>query len=365
MNRREACTLVGGIALAAAANPSLPAETKPLRVLILGGTGFIGPHFVTALRAHGHGVTLFNRGRRSAQTPEGVEQLIGDRAGQIDSLKGRDWDVVIDDSGYTPRQVKLTAEMLHGHVQHYVFVSSISAYADFAAAGIDENYKLAVLKDPTVEVVSGDTYGGLKVLCEQVVTRVFGKHSAIVRPTYIAGPGDPTDRFTYWPVRVSKGGEMLVPGSPNDPVQFIDVRDLADFMRLCAERRISGIYNACNAPRSVTMGALLEACKRVTNADTRFTWAGMKSLQAQGIGGDDLLEGNLFPIWTPADGPEAGASLIESKRAVEKGMRFRALEQTVRDTFEWHKQRPAPQQVLRAGITQAKEAELLAKLRAS
>jgi 2'-hydroxyisoflavone reductase len=355
---------VGGATLAAVADGAEPAATQPLRVLILGGTGFIGPHFVTALRAHGHELTLFNRGRGSSQTPKGVEQLVGDRAGQLDRLKGRDWDVVIDDSGYTPRQVKLTSELLHGHVQHYIFVSSISAYADFKSPGIDENYRLAELKDPSVEVVSGDTYGGLKVLCEQVVTQVFGNHCAIVRPTYIAGPGDPTDRFTYWPVRVSRGGEMLVPGSPRDSVQFIDVRDLADFMRLCAERRISGVYNACNAPRSVTMGTLVEACKGATKADTRFTWASTKSLQAEGIQGDDLLEGNLFPIWTPADGPEGGAALINSTKAVQKGLRFRALEQTVRDTYEWHKQRPAPQQLLRAGITQAKEAELLAKLRA-
>jgi 2'-hydroxyisoflavone reductase len=327
-------------------------------VLIFGGTGFIGPHFVTTLRAHGHKLTLFNRGKRNPNLFPDIETLIGDRDGQVDALKGRDWDVVIDDSGYKPKQVKLTTDLLKGHVQHYIFVSSISAYADFTTPGIDEDYRLATLKDPTVEEISDSTYGGLKALCEKTVEHAFGKHCAIVRPTYIVGPGDHTDRFTYWPVRVSRGGRMLAPGSAADPIQFIDVRDLAEFMRLCVEQRFNGSYNACNPPGAVTMGDLLEMSKQVSGAKTDVVWAPADFLEK-----NKALEGNEVPIWAPPVGELAGATLISSARAVEKGLRFRPLETTVRDTLAWHPTRPAAeQQKLRAGFTPEREAQLLALL---
>jgi 2'-hydroxyisoflavone reductase len=226
--RRDALKVFGGATLAALVDPAL-AKAKTLKVLIIGGTGFIGPHFVDALTAGGHKITLFNRGKRDPEVKPGIEQLLGDRNGEISSLKDRDWDVVIDNSGYTPSQVKATADALE-HVKRYIFISSIAVYADFAKA-IEEDYKLAELKDPTSEVVNGETYGGLKVLCEKVVETTYGKRATLIRPTYIAGPGDHTDRFTYWPVRVSKGGEMLAPGTPSDPFQYIDVRDLAGFIR--------------------------------------------------------------------------------------------------------------------------------------
>ena len=223
LNRRRALQLAGGTALAALLQNPVLAKAKPKKVLILGGTGFIGPHFVNAFKAGGHTLTLFNRGKRDPEADPGIEQLIGDRNGQIDALKGRDWDAVIDNSAYTPKQVKLTAELLKGHVKQYVLISSVAAYANFAKAGIDENYELKKLDDPTVEEVNGQTYGGLKVLCEQEVEKVYGKQATLIRPTYIAGPGDYTDRFTYWPLRVSKGGEMLAPGAPGDPFQFIEI----------------------------------------------------------------------------------------------------------------------------------------------
>ena len=361
-NRRDTVKVVGSVALAALCDSSVEAKSKPMRVLILGGTGFIGPHFVAALAAKGHRVTLFNRGRRSAQGADGVEQLVGDRGGQLDSLRNRDWDAVIDDSGYTPRQVRLTAELLRGHVQQYVFVSSISAYADFAVPGMDENYKLAQLKDPTAEVVNGDTYGGLKALCEQVVEQMYGAHGAIIRPTYIVGPGDYSDRFTYWPVRVARGGEMLAPGTADDPIQFIDVRDLADFMSLCVERRLGGRYNLCNPPRSVTMAMLLDTAKRVAHADTKFVWASQDFLEAQKVISEAEPDSNELPMWAAPKGAMAGAALLSCDRAVAKGLRFRPLEQTVRDTLEWQKGRPAEQQTLRAGLKPAREAELLEKL---
>jgi 2'-hydroxyisoflavone reductase len=360
MNRREAIKLGAATASVLLTGVAAAAEAKPLRVLIFGGTGFIGPHFVETLRARGHKLTLFNRGKRNPKLFPDVETLLGDRNGQVDALKGRDWDVVIDDSGYTPKQVKLTTDLLKGHVQHYIFVSSISAYADLTPPGIDEDYRLATLKDPTVEEITDTTYGGLKALCEKTVEQAFGKNSAVVRPSYIVGPGDPTDRFTYWPVRASKGGEMLAPGSASDPIQFIDVRDLAEFMRGCVEQRFNGSYNACNPPGAVTMGDLLETSKKLSGANTKFVWAPTEFLEK-----NKALETGEVPIWAPPVGELAGATLISSARAVEKGMRFRPLETTVRDTLAWHAKRPADQQQkLRAGFSPEREAQLLKMLKA-
>ena len=233
-------------------------------MLILGGTGFIGPHFVDALTAGKHKITLFNRGKRDPEAKEGIEQLLGDRNGQIDSLKGRDWDVVIDNSGYTPKQVKATADLLKGHVSHYIFISSVAVYADFKKADIDEDYPLAQLKDPTVDVVNGETYGGLKVLCEKVVEETYGKQATIIRPSYIAGPGDHTDRFTYWPWRVAKGGEMLAPGGASDRSSSSMCVTLpissGPVPRKSARRPLQPLQSA--AARD--MGSLLEDSKRIT-----------------------------------------------------------------------------------------------------
>jgi 2'-hydroxyisoflavone reductase len=359
MNRREA--IKGGAITAAGLlmGGNVLAQSKSLRVLIFGGTGFIGPHFVEVLRGAGHKITLFNRGKRNPGLFPDVETLIGDRDGKLDALKGRDWDVVVDDSGYVPRMVKLSADLLKDHVQHYIFVSSISAYADLTPPGIDEDYKVAVLKDPAVEQIRDDTYGGLKALCEQIVEKTYGERSAVIRPTYIVGPGDSTDRFTYWPARVARGGQMLAPGSPTDPIQFIDVRDLADFIRLCVEQRIPGRYNTCNPPGSVTMGDVLETSKRLTGANTTFVWADRDFLDKA-----KALESGEIPIWAPTTGELAGATLVSSARAVAKGLRFRPLEITIRDTLAWHDKRPAAQrEKLRAGLTPERETQLLAQLR--
>jgi 2'-hydroxyisoflavone reductase len=363
LKRRDALKLFGGATLAAVMSPAF-AAAKPQKILILGGTGFIGPHFVSVLTAGGHKLTLFNRGKSDVEADPGIEQLLGDRNGEISSLKGRQWDVVIDNSAYTPRQVKLTADLLKTNVKQYIFISSVAAYADFSKAGIDEDDKLATLADPTTEEVTGQSYGALKALCEQVVEGVYNEQATIIRPTYIAGPGDYTDRFTYWPLRVSKGGEMVAPGTPSDPFQFIDVRDLADFMRLAAEKHITGRFNLCNPPRSVTMGSLLDSSKRVTRADTRFTWASAEFLEAQGLIERDLFKPAAMPLWHSPASAAAGMALMSPARAVKKGLRFRSLETTIRDTLAWQKQRPAEQQTFRVGLKPEQEAELLQKLRA-
>lgn len=361
INRRDALLMAGAATLLAtetfAAAKAVP--VKPLKVLILGGTGISGPHLVRELRAAGHQLTLLNRGKRAPGLFKDVETLIGDRNSTLDVLKGRDWDVVVDNSGYFPRQLQTSTSLLKDHTQHYIYVSSISAYADLTPPGIDEDYKLAELKEPDATEITNDNYGGLKAVCESIVERTFGTRQAVVRPSYIVGPGDSSDRFTYWPVRVARGGEVLAPGSANDTVQFIDARDMADFMRACVERKISGRYNLCNPPGAVTMGALLETSKRVSKSNATFTWASQTFIEQQ-----KLVENGEIPIWAPPIGKEAGATLVSSARAVAQGLRFRDLETTVKDTLAWHEQRPADQKAkLRAGLTAEREAALLKQLK--
>jgi 2'-hydroxyisoflavone reductase len=359
VNRREILQLIA-VATVPLFGERTDAAEKPLRVLILGGTGFIGPHTIEALRRGGHRITLFNNDKESARKYPDLESLFGDRDGKIEALGGREWDVVIDNSGYVPRLVKLTADALKGSVGHYIFISSISAYADLTKPGIDEDYPLATLKDPSVEKVTEETYGGLKAACENVVRATYGSRYTVIRPTYIVGPGDPTDRFTYWPVRVSQGGEMLAPGKSGDPVQFIDVRDLAGFIAACAEHRYVGNFNLCNPPRRVSMGQLLDSSRRISKADTKFVWVDEKFIDAQ------KFPGNEIPIWSPTQGEYAGASLVASARAEAKGLKFRPLDVTVGDTLAWHATRPPERrEKLRAGLTMEQERALLEQWRQS
>lgn len=360
MNRREVLQATAAATLATIAGARLLAkEVKPMRILILGGTGFIGPHIVNACRERGHTLTLFNRGKRNAGLFPDLETRLGDRDGKLDSLNQGEWDVVIDNSGYVPRHVRLSAELLEPRIGRYIFVSSISAYADLSAPGIKEDHPTAKLADPAVEHVDGETYGGLKALCEQVVERIYGERATIIRPSYIVGPGDPTDRFTYWPARVARGGPMLAPGTPADPIQFIDVRDLANFMRHCAEQHIEGRFNACNPPRSVSIGALLDTAKKVSGSVAELVWANEAFLAE-----NKVLETGEIPIWAPTKGEYAGIALVDCARAVEHGLRFTSTETTVADTLAWHRTRPIEQQqTLPAGLSAEREAELLGKLK--
>jgi 2'-hydroxyisoflavone reductase len=360
MKRREAIQLFTAAAAATAISGPGLAQSQKLRILILGGTGFLGPHFVEALQAGGHQLTLFNRGKSNPGLFKNLETLIGDRDGKLDALQGRDWDVVIDDSGYVPRHVKLTADLLKDHVRHYIFVSSISVYGTFPKPGLNEDDKVATPPDPKVEEVTGETYPGLKAGCEQVVQSTYGQRCTIVRPHYVVGPEDSTDRFTYWVVRAARGGRMLAPGSASDPLQYIDVRDLAAFMRRCAEQRPPGRFNACTPPGAHTMGELMESGKRVSGSNATFVWADAAFIQSNG-----LMEKGEIPIWLPPTGPFAGALLVSSARAVQQGLRFRSLDTTVRDTLDWYNKRPADQrEKLAVGLTPEREAELLKQLTA-
>ncbi len=249
-----------GLVTLAGSVPGLWALTpapRPLKILILGGTGFIGPHIVNAAIARNHSVTLFNRGKSDPDLFAGVETIIGDRNDNIEGLKGREWDIVIDNSANLPRWVRATGELLSDHVGAYLFTSSVSVYSDYATVGQHESAPTIVLDDPTVEEVTGATYGGLKALSEQTTQDIYGDRAIIVRPTLIIGPRDKTDRFTYWPVRLARGGEVLAPGNGSDPVQFIDARDLANWYVHMAEQGTRGVFNGVGPLQPMAISEML------------------------------------------------------------------------------------------------------------
>src|SRR5580698_5811435 len=348
-----ACAAAGAVlpdALAVAADTGHAADTKPepktKTLLILGGTGFIGPHLTQEAQRLNWKVTHFNRGKRVADGVPGVETLTGDRKGQLDSLKGRKWDVVIDDTGYIPKYVKMSAELLAPNVGYCLFISSISAYASFAKPN-DEESPTGKLSDPNIEEITGETYGPMKALCEQYSAEAFKGRISIVRPGYIVGPLDSTDRFTYWPVRASKGGEMLAPGTPHDPVQIIDVRDLSAWMMKLVEARTNGYFNAVSPPRALTMGDLINASQHATpKAGTRATWVA-EDLLAKRWKPEELD----LPPWSPMSGETAGASLTSTARAQKAGLKTRPMQETVSDTLAWFHTLPADRQAkLRAGL---------------
>ncbi len=353
-----------GIRTATGGVEATASKPAPKRILVLGGTGFLGPAFVAAAQARGHTLTLFNRGKTRPELFPGVEKLRGNRDPNKDeglkALEGRTWDAVLDTSGYYPRMVKASAELLAPNVGQYIFISSVSAYAKNDTPGADETAETAKIPDPTVETMGKDFefYGGLKRLCEQAAEQAFPGRATIVRPGYIVGTDDRTDRFTYWPVRYEKGGEMLAPGSPQDPMQIIDVRDLGEWLLLLVERGTMGVFNAVGPEKPWTMGELFAACKEVTGQkDTRLTWVPSEFLIQQGEDG----EKGVIPIWAPPVGAMRGMHLWSNARAVAAGLRFRPPETTVRDTLAWFKTLPPErQEKLRAGIPPEREAELLA-----
>jgi 2'-hydroxyisoflavone reductase len=326
---------------------------------MLGGTGYIGPHMVSEFLRRGHQVSLFNRGRTNEGLFPDLETLLGDRDGGLDALKGRQWDAVVDNSGYVPRHVADSARLLSPAVSHYVYISTISVYATFAKPS-DENSPLGTIPDETVEEVTGETYGPLKALCEARARAEMGDDRlTVLRPTYICGPGDRTDRFSYWPVRTMKGGEMLWPGTPQDPIQIIDVRDLANFTVDCIEKKITGIYNTVTPVGSYSIGDLMNDSVAVTGADMTPVW-----VSGEFLVGSELSEGRSIPIWSSPDGTEAGAARVNGQRAFAAGLETRPPRETCRDIVRWWKTLPADRQAsMRAGLTAESEAKLLASFR--
>ncbi|NVB77927.1 MAG: NAD-dependent epimerase/dehydratase family protein [Kofleriaceae bacterium] len=371
---------------------------QPKRILILGGTGFLGPKTIDVALARGHSVTIFNRGKREKIQPleQKVEHLYGNRDPKLpadekspegspvglEQLEGKKWDVVIDNSGYFPRHVEASAKLLAPNAERYIYISSISAYAENPATGGDETTKLAELADPTVESMGDnfENYGGLKVLCERAAAAAFGAdRAAIVRPGFIVGPGDPTDRFTYWPARIAAGGEVLAPGSPDDPLQWIDVRDLAEFLVTLAEQGTAGTFNAIGPDLPARWGTVLDTCVTASGSGAKLTWVPTSWLEKHEMAGEDA-----FPIWVPPADKFAGFHRWKNERAKAAGLTFRTIDDTVKSLLAWfptelerrvrvtrelvegakargdEPPKMADPTVLRAGPTREREAELLA-----
>lgn len=338
---------------------------KSLRILMLGGTGFTGPHQVRYALSRGHKVTVFNRGKtHPGELPKEAEQLLGDRNGQLDALKGRTWDVAIDIPTSIPVWVRDAAQVLKGNVDRYVFISTISVYSDNSKPGMDETGPLAkyegadAMKETqaTLKASNYRLYGPLKALSEAEAEKWFPGKALIIRPGLIVGPGDESDRFTYWPVRLARGGEILAPGDPTDPVQFIDARDLAEWTIRMVEQGTTGVFNATGPKSTLTMGQMLAGIQQVTKADARLTWADAEFLAAQKVS-----PWSDMPVWVPPKADSAGFARISIARAVSKGLTFRSVPDTTQVTLDWFRAQPAERQAkLRAGIKPEREVEVLA-----
>lgn len=326
-----------------------------MNILIIGGTKFLGRHLVDSALARGHQVTLFHRGKTNPGLFPEIETILGDRETDLNKLSNRHWDAVIDTCGYVPRIVNVSAIGLERSVKRYVFISSISAYDDaiLSKIGIDESDPVGKLKDETVEEITGETYGPLKALCEKTVLDVYNERGLVIRPGLIVGPHDPTDRFTYWPVRIARGGDVLAPEKPTVPVQIIDVRDLSDFTIKLIEAKSSGIYNATGPDYELTFGVMLDACKQVSGSDANIHWASVEFLKQ-----NNVQEWSDMPVWVPDNEESAGFSRVDISKAIKAGLSFRPIEDTVRDTLAWANTRPADHE-WRAGLKTEKEQELL------
>lgn len=323
-----------------------------MKILILGGTVFLGKHLVNSALNREHEVTLFNRGVHNPEWFTKIEKLKGDRDGKLESLEGKKFDAVIDTCGYVPRIVKISAEFLKNNVTHYTFISSISVYKDFSETGMNESSEVGKLEDENLEEITGDTYGPLKYLCEKAVEEIYKDRALIIRPGLIVGENDPFDRFTYWPHRVKQGGKVLAPGPKEKNVQFIDVKDLADWTIKMVEEKKSGTYNATGPDYKLSFEKLIEESKKITKSEAEIEWVDEKFLLDENVGAYVEL-----PLWLPDE--MDGGNKVNVDKAISNGLKFRSLENTIKDTLEFDKTRQ--NYTFRAGLTSDKEEELLKK----
>jgi 2'-hydroxyisoflavone reductase len=363
------------------ATPGVPALPKsrrdvgrakaPLNILILGGTGFTGPEQVEYAIARGHRVTLFNRNKTRPDFFKGrvAEELIGDLNGDTSALQGKTFDVVIDNPTTFPAWVRNAGKYLAGNTKHYMFISTTSVYRDQSQIGIDENSPTTPMPadlDPYTLVPEHATrfYGALKTRAEQEVAALYPGIHTIIRPCLIVGPLDRTDRFTYWPARIDKGGEVLAPDKPDDPCQFIDSRDLAEWMIRMAEAKELGLYNAIGPEKPLTIAEMLYGVKAITTAGAQFTWVPWEFLQQQNV-----RPWRHMTVWQPPYGRTAGYQRRNASKAIAKGLTFRPLAVTAKDTLDWHKTRPEKEQLATLngeinGLSMTREAEVLAAWKA-
>ena len=334
------------------------ANQAGLSILILGGSGFIGPHVVGHAMARGHEMTLFNRGRTNTHLFPGVEKLVGDRNDDLTALEGCRWDAVIDNSGYDPDQLRLSVDLLGGATDQYLFTSTRAVYTDFTADVMNEDAPLGPSDIPESE---WDGYGPNKVLAERVVEGGFGARTLIVRPPVIVGPGDRSDRFTYWPARIDDGGEVLVQGDPSDPVQFVDVRDLSEFYIHLLEQQTAGIFNSVGPGASLSSAELVYGIRAITATPVSFTWLDWDFLAERG----QMPQAQL-PFWQPPRGHYLNYGRMDSSRGIAAGLTFRPLAVTAKETLDWHRSRAAADGFeWRTGLDRGVEAELLAEWRGS
>ncbi len=332
------------------------ASKKKLSILVLGGTGFLGPHTVNAAVAQGHQVTLFNRGKTNPNLFPNLEKIIGDRnTDDIKKLANRKWDMVIDTSAYYPRSVNMAMEVLKHNIKQYLLVSTISVYANWSKVGMDESAPVGTIEDPTTEEITGASYGPLKALCEQAAEKHMPGKVTIIRPGLIVGPRDKTDRFTYWPVRIKKGGRVLAPGNGQDYIQFIDVRDLAEWMVHCLNHNIVGVFNAQSNGADITIKQLLDTCVKELNPKAELVWVDTEFLQKQNVAAWQEM-----PTWIPPEGDFLGSGTLSSKRAYANGLKQRPLDVVVNDCYQWFSSLPKERQAkLRAGISAEKETNVI------
>ncbi len=361
INRRQfvaGSAAVAGLCAVPGIGAAMNAAPEKLKILMLGGTGFLGPHTVQYALDRGHDVTLFNRGKTNTDLFPQLETIVGNRDPEVDAglsgLENRTWDAVIDTSGYVPRIVGASSQLLSENVGQYLFVSTICQYDNWfeGEQGRTEDWPRGTLPDPTTEDVRTH-YCELKAYCELAAEASMPGRVTQIRPGLIVGPRDNTDRFTYWPERAARGGAMLAPGKPSDLTQFIDVRDLAAFMVLCLEQKLSDEFNLVQQP--IPMGDFLASCVRVANPDTKLTWVPSDFLEEQG-----LRAWQELPMWADAGSPQAGSLTWSGKKALQAGLRVRAVDDTVRDTLEWFASLPDDRRSsVRAGISMQREAEVL------
>ena len=334
-----------------------------MKLLVLGGTVFLGRHVVESALARGHEVTIFTRGRHNPDLFPDIERLRGDRdTGDLAALAAREWDAVVDTSAYVPRVARESARALADSVGRYTFVSSISVYRDFSRPGYDETAPVGTVDDPSVEEVTGETYGPLKALCETAVEEALPGRAACVRAGLIVGPHDPTNRFTYWVTRIAEGGIVLAPEPRRQPTQLVDVRDLADWMIRLGEERTPGVFNATGPEEPTTLEDVLEGIRDALGSDARFEWVSEEFARDAGL---EPYQG--LPLWVGEAEPEwAAFQTADIRRALAAGLRFRPLGETARDTLAWAHDgdAPGPKDVgvamPPAGITRERERELLA-----
>ena len=336
---------------------TVPAQDK-LNILFLGGTGFLGPHTVQYAIDRGHEVTLFNRGRTNNDLFPDLEKIVGNRDPEVDDglsgLEGRRWDAVIDTSGFVPRIVGASASLLADNVDQYLFVSTICQYNDWLEGDKfrTEDWPRGTLEDPTTEDV-GTHYCYLKAYCEIAAEQAMPGKVTQIRPGLIVGPRDNTDRFTYWPVRAERGGEMIAPGRPTDMTQYIDVRDLAEFMVHCVEQKLTDDFNLVR--QAMPWGEFLDACVGVADNDASLTW-----IPGEFLAEHELESWRQLQMWADADSPMSGSLTWSSAKALNAGLRIRPVEETIRDTVAWYQSLPADRQAeMRSGIPAEKEAEVL------